>query len=66
MDDKYKVLWDLVWVAVSKLWQLIRDIRSGAIDPDKIDLAALKARIDAIADLPTDDNTVPPDDLPTG
>jgi hypothetical protein len=53
LEDKYKILFDLIWVAVQKLLRLIADIRAGRVDPNDIDLAELRARVDAINDLPT-------------
>ena len=53
LEDKYKILFDLIWVAVQKLLRLIADIRAGRVDPNDIDLAELRARVDAIDELPT-------------
>jgi hypothetical protein len=50
--DGTAILMEVIFEAVKKLWKLVQDIKSGAINPDNIDLKALKARVDAIGDLP--------------
>ncbi len=50
--DKNTLILEIVFAAIHRLWLLVRDLKSGALDPDTIDLAELRTRIDAIGDLP--------------